>query len=198
MLPVVQPDADNFFRARHYRAVFDRVFLKKCFLRRLGLGRRIHERIQARAVFILKQLVNCSRRMHMQNLRRFGHNEYSFFVLHAQAAFCALANVQQREPARHAARLCRARVRLRKCCRRQSARHRQSADRARVPHKIPAVLLHAKVSFNSPIFSTPKRSIGRNYIAIHRCRECEAHERDFRRAGPLLNWSCEGLTVNSV
>src|SRR5208337_1485655 len=117
------------------------------------------------AIFILKQIVDRGRRMHVQNLRGFDYIQYPFFVLHAQAVFGPAANVQQDESARHAACLGRAKLGL---CqrRRQPPRRRQGADRTRALHEIPAILLHGRISFNSLIFSMPGGWTQLDYKAI--------------------------------
>jgi len=105
---VVQADANDLLRPSHQRGVFDAFFLDESAVGRAGFHGRVDQGIQAGAVFVLEQVVHGCRGMQVEQTGSFGNVQDALLGLDAQPVLAVAAHVQQREAARHAARMRRA------------------------------------------------------------------------------------------
>lgn len=108
MAPVIQPNADNFFRAGHHRAVPDAVFFQqRAISSDVGMTRCVYQSIQPRAVFTLQQFIHGGWRGHMQQLCGARDIQDSPVYLHSKAVAALADYSQQRETTSQAARAVR-------------------------------------------------------------------------------------------
>ncbi len=78
----------------------------------MGLKRRVNQCIQARTVFLLKQVIYRGGSVHLQKRGRFGHIQNAFARLDPKPEFAIALYGQQGKPTRHSARSSGLRIRF--------------------------------------------------------------------------------------